>query len=457
MAKTSNINIAYIGGGSREWAHKLMRDLALEEQISGNVRLYDIDRQAAEENRTIGNMFAKLDGVKSKWDYQTAKTIEEALDGADFVVLSILPGTFKEMASDVHLPEKYGIYQSVGDTAGPGGLVRGLRTIPIYVEFAEKIKEYAPKAWVINYTNPMALCVRTLYEVFPEIKAFGCCHEVFGAQELLAAMVMDLTKNSQVTRDDIKINVLGVNHFTWIDQATFRGMDLFPLYREFSAKYYDQGFVPGNLNWEEDVFRCANRVKFDLFKRYGLIAAAGDRHLAEFLPPWYLKNPATVKSWKFHLTSVDFRVERRSKINQQRQNIITGLEELELKPSGEEGVRQIKALLGLGDLVTNVNQPNRGQIKGLPLGAVVESNAWFSGNGIQPMMAGELPSDLQNLVIRHALNQETILKAALHKDPELAFHGFLNEPLVTIDLGQAWELFRQMLVNTKDYLPGWKL
>ena len=89
------------------------------------------------------------------------------------------------MESDVHLPERLGIYQSVGDTAGPGGMVRALRTIPMFVEIAGAIKEYAPKAWVINYTNPMSLCVKTLYHVFPEIKAFGCCHEVFGTQKVL--------------------------------------------------------------------------------------------------------------------------------------------------------------------------------------------------------------------------------------------------------------------------------
>lgn len=102
------------------------------------------------------------------------------MTGADFVVISILPGIFDEMEFDVHLPERLGIWQSVGDTAGPGGMIRALRSIPMFVEIAEAIKAYSPDAWVINYTNPMSLLVKTLYTVFPEIKAFGCCHEVFG-------------------------------------------------------------------------------------------------------------------------------------------------------------------------------------------------------------------------------------------------------------------------------------
>lgn len=222
-------------------------------------------------------------------------------------MISILPGTFQEMRSDVHEPEKYGIWQSVGDTAGPGGLVRALRTIPMFQEIGRAIRDYSPQAWVINYTNPMALCVRTLYEVFPEVKAFGCCHEVFGTQKLLCAMLEDMGIDG-AARQQIAVNVMGVNHFTWFDKASYEGMDLFPLYRKFAEKYYETGFTKGkDDNWMNNSFDCSHRVKFDLFLRYGLIAAAGDRHLAEFMPPWYLKDPETVKSWGFGLTPVDWR------------------------------------------------------------------------------------------------------------------------------------------------------
>ncbi len=454
--KVTDIQIAYIGGGSRLWAWKLMSDLALEEKLAGTVKLYDIDFDAAVENENFGNLLSKRPKALGKWHYQAVKTLKEALTGADFVIISIQPGTFQEMASDVHLPEKYGIYQSVGDTCGPGGLVRALRTIPVYAQFAENIREYAPKAWVINYTNPMTLCTRTLYEVFPEIKAFGCCHEVFGTQELLAAMMQDML-NISVGRDEIKTNVLGINHFTWINQAYCRGIDLFPLYREFAAKYYETGFrIPGEEEWNASPFRFAHRIKFDLFRRYGVIAAAGDRHLAEFLPPWYLKDPQTVKDWKFNLTTVDFRIARQEGFDAQRRRIISGAEEFPLEPSGEEGVKQIKALVGLGEMVTNLNFPNHGQLKGIPEGAVVETNAYLSDNSIQPVLAGELPADIQSLVTRQVYNQATILKAGLKKDPDLAFHAFINDPLVNLPLPDAQKLFQEMLQNTRQYLPGWK-
>lgn len=458
-SKVTDLNIAYIGGGSRAWAWRLMADLALEESLSGTVRLYDLDLTAAKENEIVGNSLLQRPETKGKWHYQAVSGLKEALSGADFVIISILPGTFQEMASDVHTPEDYGIYQSVGDTVGPGGLMRALRTIPIYADFAEKIKEYCPQAWVINYTNPMSLCTRTLYEVFPGIKAFGCCHEVFHTQDLLASMLAETIGLKGMTRDDIKINVLGINHFTWVNQATCQGTDLFPLYRKFVEKFYTDGYqLPGEKSWTEDVFRCANRVKFDLFKRYGLIAAAGDRHLAEFLPSWvYLKDPETVRKWKFRLTPVSFRIRQRKEIDDFRKRVITGREQFPLTPSGEEGVRQIKALVGLSDLVTNINLPNQGQLKGIPEGAVVETNAWLTGGQLRPLMAGELPPDIHNLIIRHVYNQETILQAALKKDLSLAFRAFINDPLVTIETNKAEELFTRMLTNIQQYLPGWDI
>lgn len=452
--KVNDINIAYIGGGSRGWAWNLMGDLALSEDISGTVNLYDIDQEAAEDNKKIGNQLLKRDEVKADWKFKVSNSLKEVLTGTDFVIISILPGTFEEMESDVHTPEKFGIYQSVGDSVGPGGLVRALRTIPMYVEIAEAIKEFAPEAWVINYTNPMSLCTRTLYEIFPEVKAFGCCHEVFGTQELLAEMLADLEGIENVKRDEIKVNVKGINHFTWLDQATYQGKDLSPLYEEFVEKYFETGFGEEN----EDYFSSQERVKFDLFRRYGLIAAAGDRHLAEFCPQnWYLKNPAQVNRWKFDLTPVEWRKNDKSEKLEKSKALISGDQKIELKASGEEGIRQIKAILGLEEFVTNVNLPNQGQIKGLPEGTVVETNALFSRDSVKPVTAGKLPDSIQALVERHVLNQETILKAALNKDKKLAFSAFVNDPLVNIDLEQAKKLFKEMLKNTEEYLPGWDI
>jgi alpha-galactosidase/6-phospho-beta-glucosidase family protein len=456
----NDITIAYIGGGSRGWAWRLMSDLAAEEGMSGSVRLYDIDFAAARDNEILGNKLFDRTDVKGKWQYEAVKTLEAALSGADFIVISILPGTFTEMASDVHLPEEYGIYQSVGDSVGPGGLIRALRTIPMYMEIAKGIKQYSPKAWVINYTNPMALCTKTLYEVFPDIKAFGCCHEVFSTQKLLASVLRECKEIDGIERSDIKINVLGINHFTWIDTASYKNIDVFALYKEFVNVYYQEGYEDGMQkgHWINDSFSSANRVKFDLFKRYGIIAAAGDRHLAEFVPGnWYLKDRQTIEKWKFNLTTVDWRMKDLNNRREKSKQLVHGREQFELKESGEEGVKQIKALLGLQDLVTNVNMLNTGQVIGLPIGAVVETNALFTRDSLKPVMAGKLPIAVENLVVRHVYNQDIILKASFARDKELALSAFLNDPLVTIPVDDATQLFHHMLYNSREYLLGWNL
>lgn len=455
--KVSDIQIAYIGGGSMYWAKNLIADLALDGQLSGTIRLYDLDYGKAKNNEKLGNSVSDYAETKSKWTYKAYPTLQEALSGCDFVFISILPGTFHEMESDVHEPEKYGIYQAVGDTTGPGGLVRALRTIPMYVEIAQAIERFSPDAWVFNYTNPMTLCTRTLFEVFPKIKALGCCHEIFGVQGLLIRMLRDMEGIEGVHRDQVKVNVLGINHFTWIDQATYQNMDLLPMYRKFVDKYFDSGFEHNKDAWVTNTYTAANRVKFDLFRRYGVIAAAGDRHLAEFMPPWYLKDTETVRSWKFGLTTVKSRVEKHAATELFYGKLLRSEEKLPLKASGEEEVRQLKGLIGLEQFITNINVPNVGQMKGIPLGAIVETNAVFSANSLRPVYAGELPMEVGNLVLQHTMNQELILKAALQKDKDLAFKAFINDPLVNIDIHDAEVLFDQMLQNTKAYLPGWNI
>lgn len=427
-----NINIAYIGGGSRGWAWTFMTDLSLEKQLSGTIRLYDIDKEAAKANEIIGNSITRRDDAVGKWDYVVADTVEEALTGADFVVISILPGTFDEMEVDVHMPERLGIYQSVGDTAGPGGMIRALRTLPIFIEYAKAIEKYCPDAWVINYTNPMSLCVKAMYDAFPKIKAFGCCHEVFGTEKVLAQIAADKLGLEKIDRRDIEVNVMGINHFTWFDRASYKGIDIFPIYREYIAEHFEEGLIERDVNVPDVCFTCRHRVKMDLFNRYGLIAAAGDRHLAEFMPgDMYLKDPETVKEWGFALTSVAWRKEDLKNRLARSERLVKGEEQIELNPTGEEGILLIKALCGLTRVVSNVNIPNTAlQIPNLPADAVVETNALFGRDSIRPVYAGAMPDNVKELVMPHIRNHERILEAAKNRDAELVVRSFMEDPVV---------------------------
>ena len=448
------VKIAYIGGGSRAWAHNLMNDLALDEEIGGEVRLYDIDFEGAKINEKIGNALTARDDIKGKWLYKAYENIGDALTGADFVVISILPATFDEMESDVHLPEEYGIYQPVGDTTGPGGIVRALRCLPMFRDIALAIKEYCPSAWVINFTNPMSACVKTLYKAFPEIKAFGCCHEVFGTQKLLAK-ILEEKFGIQATRDEIRVNIVGVNHFTFLTEAKYKGMDLIPIYNEYIDEHPDglEQSVEAK-HWANGAYLTKELVKFTLFKRYGAIAAAGDRHLAEFCPgKWFLESKDMVENkYGFSLTTVAWRKIELEQRKQKALDYYNG-KPFELRNTGEETVRQIKAILGLGDFVTNVNIPNVGQVANNPLGAIVETNAFFSGDSVRPVHSGEIPADLNALIVRIIEEQEAVVDAALSGDYEKAFVIFLNNPNVCLNADKARELFDRMLEKTKAYLP----
>ena len=450
-----NIKIAYIGGGSRGWAWGLMSDLVSYEDISGDVFLYDIDYDAAAKNEIIGNKFNEAEGAKSRWNYHAAHTPEEALTGADFVIISILPGTFDEMESDVHTPEKYGIYQPVGDSTGPGGIIRAMRTVPMFEEIAENIKKYAPKAWVINYTNPMTLCVKTLYRVFPQIKAFGCCHEVFGTQKFLRQMIEEDFGVKDVERSEIKVNPVGINHFTWITKATWKNYDLFDYYPDFCRRRIAdcKNQKGADDNWFNRNFKTQNLVKMDLFQRFGYIAAAGDRHLAEFCEgKWYLENPERVDEMGFALTSVAWRKGDLKTRLERSERLVSGEEAVVINNTGEEGVHQMRALLGLDELITNVNIPNVGQIPNLPMGAVVETNAVFRADSVQPVFAGNIPESILPLIGRICTEQEQISKGIAERDLNAIFSAFVNDPLVTCSMKDAKKMFDEMIENTKAYL-----
>lgn len=447
MTTTSpvQLKIGYIGGGSRGWAQMLMNDLAQFPDLGGEVRLYDLDFKAAKLNERLGNQLQDQPGVVSRWRYTAVGSIEAALSGVDFVFLSIQPGSLDMMGHEIAVAERHGLFFPVGDTTGAPGLMRGLRSTIIYAGFAREIARHCPNAWVVNYTNPMTICTRTLTKVEPGLKVFGCCHEVFSTQALLAELAQTyLELDHRPTRDEIEVNVLGINHFTWIDRATYKGHDLLELVRHHIQqpgvmRPYTREEVEAKKNW----FTDAHQIKFELFRRYGILAAAGDRHLSEFMPG-FTRSPEELFRWGLIRTPISYRIGRYHEADRRIQDVLAGRAPFELHNSGEEAVRQIAALVGLGDLVTNVNTENRGQISNLPLGAVVETNAYFARDRVQPLVAGALPPGVHALVARHVANQELIIEAALERDVDRAFQAVFNDPTTNLPIDQARAMFDEI-------------
>jgi galacturan 1,4-alpha-galacturonidase len=445
------LKIGYIGGGGRGWSHALMRDLAKCTWFKGEVRLYDINHEAAQFNAKFGNWVQTHPDAVSDWKYRAVTSMKQALTDVDFVFMSIQPGSIDFMKHDLEIPMKYGVYQAVGDTTGPGGVVRGFRTARIYKKFAEAVAQYCPKAWVLNFTNPMTVCTRTLHSVFPDIKAYGCCHEVFGTQSVLAKLAAKKLKVKAPGREEIRVNVLGINHFTVIDKATWNGIDLMEIAREHVAnpramRFYKEATL---LKETPSFFACKYRVAYEIMKRFNVMGAAGDRHLAEFLP-WFMTDEKSCYRWGFRLTPFSYRINRWKKSHKVFEKQMAGKEPFPLGDSGEEYMNQMAALMGLTEFRTNVNLPNVGQIGGIKNNAVVETNAVFSKDLVEPIASGRLPDELNSIVNLHVTNQEATVRASLTGDKDLGFRAFINDPLMhRVRLDDAAKMFERMLKATK--------
>jgi alpha-galactosidase/6-phospho-beta-glucosidase family protein len=447
-----NLKIGYVGGGSQGWAHTLINDLAQCEDLVGEVALYDVNYEPAARNAELGNQV--MERAVGEWTFEAYRDIGEALAGSDFVVCSTQDPPEETFVHDIDLPKDYGIYQTVADTVGPGGMMRALRAIPQYREIAATVRERCPDAWVINYTNPMTVCTRTLYEEYPAINAIGLCHEVHSSQRLFADIAEKyLNETEDVTREEIDVTVKGINHFTWIDEAYWRDYDLFEyLDEELENRKPIPGYEPGELA-EESYWVNNFQIAFDLYDRFGVLGAAGDRHLAEFVP-WYLAidEPEEIERWGIRLTPSSARVD--SELDKTEQ-YLTGGETFEFSESGEEAVEIMRALIGVEPFKTHLNYPNQGQVAGLPEDVVVETNALLTGKGVTPLCAGTLPREVHSLVMTQINNQETLIEAGFAGDFDLAFQAFLNDPLVTLSRDTARELFVDLVETERDYLGNY--
>jgi alpha-galactosidase len=444
------VKIGYIGGGSRYWARDLMKDLALTAPFDGEIALYDIDPEAAARNVQVGQRLFSRPEAKSRFTVRAVKSLGACLKGADFVVCSIEPGPTEARFADLEIPLRHGIVQPVGDSTGPGGILRALRAIPTYVEFARAIMTHCPKAWVINYTNPMTLCTRALHAAAPEIRAFGCCHEVFGSQGRLLRLAQQVHGLQDLRRQEVRVDVNGVNHFTWITAASCRGIDLMPALRDHAAdpaRYADASAAARKRVKKGKFFGSEGMVAIDLMRRFGALGAAGDRHLVEFVPH-YARDERTLHRWGVVCTPYAHRLKRSQSKDVPPDSYAQG----EINPTGEEGVVQMSALLGLADLDTNVNLPNRGQSPDLPRDAVVETNAAFRRGQVTPLLARPMPAGACALVRRVVEVQELTLRAALGRDLDLARQAILCDPLVTLSPDRAEKMCDEMFGHIRPLL-----
>jgi len=452
----TTIRIAYIGGGSRHWAPVMMQDLALTTGLDGEVVLYDIDAARARANVVLGEGIFQHPEAVCRFRVRTEERLADALRGADLVFISILPGPMECFANDLDIPLRHGLVQTVGDTVGPGGLSRCLRTVPIFTGFARAIAEHCPKAWVVNYTNPMTVATQALTAEAPNLKTIGCCHEVFSCRAWIGSMAAEHTGIPMKHRNEIDIDLVGLNHFTFFPRATYHGHDVWPAIAAWIAKQGDffRDRTADALAREAKgrYGSCDGLIQLDFWRRFGVFGAAGDRHLVEFVP-WYCRSIESLRRWGVSVTGAAQR------LGGYRPENIEVVEEApeHLKRSSEEGIDLVECLVGNRSMVTNVNVPNLGQIPWLPLGHVVETQALVDRDRITPHVTGYFPMALQTHLRRIADIQAMTLQAARTCDRDLALHALLADPLCTLDTDQADRLLTELISANQAWLPtGWR-
>jgi alpha-galactosidase/6-phospho-beta-glucosidase family protein len=448
--------IVIVGGGSYQWVPKLLVDIANTPSLhDAELVLEDIDPVPLPKMTQLVERIAKLRGIGLT---ATATTDQrEALAGADFVVVTISTGGFTSMRQDLAVPARYGIKQSVGDSVGPGGISRALRNIPVLLGIARDMEELCPDAWLLNITNPMTtLCRAVTRET--SIKTVGLCHEVAMARYTLSMLL-------GADYRDLDLTITGVNHLPIVTELKVRGEDGFAPLRDLLDHAEERASelleidLPDGL--DDDVLAqltkgpvlASNKLKFELFRRFGALPAAGDRHLAEFFPGFLTEESDWGAGWGVHLTTIEDRERSQHEYVDQLDDMLT-MDEVPTMPSGEIVAPLIDSFLTGTRREFPINVPNAGQCPDLPADVVVESIGIADSGGLRGRDRADAPPALAETLRRVSAAQELTVEAAVSGSREKAFEAMLADPLAgRIDFEQVAAMTEELIDATKPWLP----
>lgn len=439
-----------IGGGSYNWAPTIINDILVTPGLRGShIVLEDISPEPLKATHALGE---KMIADKKSDCTLTSTTDEaEALEGADFVIVTISTGGFATMENDLAIPLKYGVTQTVGDSVGPGGMARALRSIPVMIGIARRMEKLCPDAWYINITNPMSAICLALNQA-AKVKSIGLCHELRAVLHILRDM-LKLPKDVPT-----ELTVAGVNHFIWFLKLAFEGRDGFEMLREWmkNPTEFHVDDEDAKLMFAPSLIDTA-KLKFELFEQYGYLPAAGDRHIAEFFDG-YLKDVKQAED-KYGVKPTTIQERRDSWFAAMKAYAEGMLEGTFPLPAGKsnEAISDVIASLAGGApmLVDIVNLPNEGQVTNLPDGAIVETMAQFSADRVSLLDPIELPEGIRSLVNPHAENQFLLVKAALEGDRSSAREFLTRDPL-TRNCTDIDKMLDELLAAHAEYLPRFK-
>lgn len=443
------MKITVIGGGSYGWAFGFVRQFVHSKNLaSSTICLMDVDPDALQLVAKAGRLYNERHGTPIT--VEATSDHDRALADTQFVLVTISTGGLEAMGHDLAIPEKYGIWQTVGDTVGPAGWSRAARNIPVFFDLAQRMHRLCPDAWMLNCSNPLTVLTRVPTKEFG-IKAVGLCP---GAANQARAMA-----NLAGAPPDARLDyiVTGIDHGSWFTRLYANGLDVLQRLRELGYCRTDDR-LPGDSNTDDPFAKCAhNRAVFALWKQTGYLPTTGDRHHVEN-HPWFIVNESGALPFGIKRTSIE---ERQAGYAQARgflQNYIETQDDRPYSGHGNDPVREtIESLAGYKSFLYTANYMNIGQIPGAPEGAVVETRCRFDAAGVHPL-SSPMPDVLKAITLPHIFRQQAMIDVILRGTFDEFVALVATDPLCCrLPMGTCRQMMKEMLTANRGLIRNPRL
>lgn len=438
------VNVTMLGAGSF-FTNSILKDvLLIPGNQGGELRLIDIDANRLELAERLMIKIVQELGVADKWRVAASTDRCELLPGTDYIVNAIEVSGVECVRIDNDLPLEYGISQNIGDTIGPGGLMKGLRTIPAWIDILRDCRRMCPNAIVLNYTNPMNMMCLAAARAVPEVCVVGLCHSVQGTSRLLA-------EYSGVPYEQIQWKCAGINHLAWFTE--FNGPDGESLYPILMEQARDR----------QSEFSVREPVRTDVMLHFGAFVTESSGHLSEYLP-YYRKRKDLLEKY----TDTGYRGQEsfyadnwpiwRKGYDETRLRLLSGEEPIQFERTFEYASWIIEAIEKNQPYVIYGNIPNNGCISNLPVDGCVEVACLVNRNGVQPIRFGKLPKLMAAICDSNMKMFDLAVDAALHKSKALAKEALLLDPLTAAVCcpSEVFELVDRLFEAEEPFLLGYK-
>ena len=435
------VKICFIGAGSTIFAKNVLGDAMLTPSLQdAEIALYDIDEKRLKESELMLQTINK-NSNQNRAKIQSFSDRKEALKDANFVINAIQVGGYKpSTVIDFEIPKKYGLQQTIGDTTGIGGIFRGLRTLPVMFEFAKDMEEVCPDAWLLNYTNPMAILTMGMLKA-TKIKTVGLCHSV---QVCVPELFEHLGIKDQYNLDEFQWKIAGINHMAWLLEINRNGVDFYPEIRRLASEI---------ANPHKD------SVRFELMKHFGYYVTESSEHNAEYHPYFIKKNyPELIDQLQIPIDEYLRRcVDQIERWETQRDEIVND-GSLEHTRSREYASYIMDAITTGNPTVIAGNVLNKGLITNLPEDFCVEVPCLVDKNGVQPTYVGDLPTQLAALDRTNINVQELTVEAAMTLEKDKIYQAALMDPRANSELSisEIKAMVDELIAAHGDYLPAYK-